>query len=138
MIYTDQATAGGLIQRVVDEKNVMVLLDVGAQVLELQNSEVAREWLQLEKRAHVEAAIYCDVKDEFCVVTRDGHHALLATSVYRSQLHKCLVYLDEVHTRGTDFKFPAGTRAIVTLGPNTVKDKLVQGTNLIISLAFCH
>ena len=33
MIYTDQATAGGLIQRVVDEKNVMVLLDVGVQVL---------------------------------------------------------------------------------------------------------
>ena len=138
VIYTDQATASGLIQRVVDEKNVMVLLDVGAQVLELQNSEVAREWLQLEKRAHVEAAIYCDVKDEFCVVTRDGRHALLATSVYRSQLHKCLVYLDEAHTRGTDFKFPAGTRAIVTLGPNTVKDKLVQGTDLIISLAFCH
>ena len=138
VIYTDQATASGLIQRVVDEKNVMVLLDVGAQVLELQNSEVAREWLQLEKRAHVEAAIYCDVKDEFCVVTRDGRHASLATSVYKSQLHKCLVYLDEAHTRGTDFKFPAGTRAIVTLGPNTVKDKLVQGTNLIISLAFCH
>ena len=138
VIYTDQATASGLIQRVVDEKNVMVLLDVGAQVLELQNSEVAREWLQLEKRAHVEAAIYFDVNDEFCVVTRDGRHALLATSVYRSQLHKCLVYLDEAHTRGTDFKFPAGTRAIVTLGPNTVKDKLVQGTNLIISLAFCH
>ena len=139
VIYTDRATASGLIQRVVDEKNiVMVLLDVGAQVLELQNSEVAWEWLQLEKRAPVEAAIYCDAKDEFCVVTRDGLHAPLATSVYKSQLHKCLVYLDEVHTRGTDFKFPAGTRAIVTLGPNTVKDKLVQGKGSIIFLAFCH
>ena len=116
----------------------MVLLDVGAQVLKLQNSEVAWEWLQLEKRAPVEASIYCDVKDEFCVVTRDGRHAPLATSVYKSQLHKCLVYLDEAHTRGTDFKFPAGTRAIVTLGPNTVKDKLVQGMSSIISLVFCH
>ena len=139
VIYTDWATASGLVQRVVDEQNiVMVLLDVGAQVLELQNSEVANEWLQLEKRAPIEAAIYCDAKDEFCVVTRDGRHAPLATSVYKSQLHKCLVYLDEAHTRGTDFKFPAGTRAIVTLGPNTVKDKLVQGMSSIISLVFCH
>ena len=139
VIYTDRATARGLIQRVVGEQNiVMVLLDVGAQVLELQNSEVAREWLQLEKRAPIEAAIYCDAKDEFCVVTRDGRHAPLSTSVYKSQLHKCLVYLDEAHTRGTDFKFPAGTRAIVTLGPNTVKDKLVQGKGSIIFLAFCH
>ena len=139
VIYTDRATARGLIQRVVDEQNiVMVLLDVGAQVLELQNSEVAREWLQLEKRAPIEAAIYCDVKDEFCVATRDGRHAPLSTSVYKSQSHKCLVYLDEAHTRGTDFKFPAGTRAIVTLGPNTVKDKLVQGKGSIIFLVFCH
>ena len=139
VIYTDRATARGLIQRVVGEQNiVMVLLDVGAQVLELQNSEVAREWLQLEKRAPIEAAIDCDAKDEFCVVTRDGRHAPLSTSVYKSQLHKCLVYLDEAHTRGTDFKFPAGTRAIVTLGPNTVKDKLVQGKGSIIFLAFCH
>ena len=99
---------------------------------------MAWEWLQLEKRAHVEAAIYFDVKDEFCVITRDRRHAPLATSVYKSQLRKCLVYLDGAHTRGTDFKFPACTRAIVTLGPNTVKDKLVQCTNLIISLAFCH
>ena len=36
VIYTDWATASGLIRRVVDEQNiVMVLLDVGAQVLEL-------------------------------------------------------------------------------------------------------
>lgn len=128
VIYTERATAHGLIQRVVDEDHiVMVLLDVGAQVLELQNKDVAWKWLCLEKRAPVEAAIYCDAKDEFYVVTRDGRHVPLAASVYKFSLDKTLVYLDEAHTRGTDFKFPGGTRAIVTLGPNTVKDKLVQG-----------
>jgi hypothetical protein len=107
----------------------MVLLDVGAQVLELQNEDVAREWLELDTRSHVEAAIYCNPNDEFYVVTRDGRSDRLATSVYNSesQLDKALVYLDEAHTRGTDFKFPKGTRAVVTLGPKTTKDKLVQG-----------
>jgi hypothetical protein len=122
------STARDIIRRVIaEEPHVMVLLDVGAQILELQNDDVAREWLALENRSYVEAAIYCDPKDQFYVITRDGRSELLATSLYRTQLDKVLVYLDEAHTRGTDFKFPKGTRAVVTLGPKLAKDKLVQG-----------
>jgi len=84
-------------------------------------------WLKQETRSHVEAAIYCDPRDEFYVITRDGRSEPLATSLYKTQLDKTLVYLDEAHTRGTDFKFPKGTRAVVTLGPKLTKDKLVQG-----------
>jgi len=128
VVETGPDTAKDLIRRVVAEKqHVMVLLDVGAQVLELQNEDVAREWLTQERRSYVEAAIYCDLKDEFYVITRDGRSEPLATSLYKTQLDKTLVYLDEAHTRGTDFKFPKGTRAAVTLGPKVTKDKLVQG-----------
>jgi hypothetical protein len=35
-------------------------------------------------------------------------------------------YLDEIHTRGTDFKFPKGFRAAVTLGNGLTKDRFVQ------------
>ena len=63
----------------------------------------------------------------FYVITRDGRKEPLASSLYKTQLDKTLVYLDEAHTRGTDFKFPKGTRAVVTLGPKMTKDKLVQG-----------
>ena len=38
-----------------------------------------------------------------------------------------LVYLDEIHTRGTDLVLPDGTLAVVTLGARVTKDKFVQG-----------
>ncbi|KAJ6458153.1 hypothetical protein C8R47DRAFT_995335 [Mycena vitilis] len=129
VVGTSFENALGLLQRVAEERPpIMVLLDVGAQVLELQNEEVAREWLRLDKRSQVEAAVYFDPStDEIRVISRDGRMQPFASSLYKKQLDKTLVYLDEAHTRGTDFKFPAGSRAVVTLGPRLTKDKLVQG-----------
>ncbi|KAJ7221929.1 hypothetical protein C8J57DRAFT_1593667, partial [Mycena rebaudengoi] len=129
VLCTHSDDALGLLNRVVEQKPpVMVLLDVGAQVLELQNEEVAREWLKLDARPGIEAAVYFNPSDdEIHVLLRDGRKEPLASSLYRTQLDKTLVYLDEAHTRGTDFKFPSGTRAVVMLGPKLTKDKLVQG-----------
>ncbi|KAJ7483159.1 hypothetical protein FB451DRAFT_1028934 [Mycena latifolia] len=129
VLCTNSDDALGLLYRVVQQQpSVMVLLDVGAQVLELRNEEVAREWLELDSRPHVEAAVYFDPStDEIRVISRDGRIQPLASSLYNTQLEKTLVYLDEAHTRGTDFKFPTGSRAVVTLGPKLTKDKLVQG-----------
>ncbi|KAJ7035584.1 hypothetical protein C8F04DRAFT_1000632 [Mycena alexandri] len=129
VIYTDCDDASGLLRRVAQqEPPVMVLLDVGAQVLELQNVDVAREWLNLDNRRDVEAAVYFDPStDEIRVISRNGRIQPFASSLYKKQLEKTLVYLDEAHTRGTDFKFPPGSRAVVTLGPRLTKDKLVQG-----------
>jgi Protein of unknown function (DUF3638)/Protein of unknown function (DUF3645) len=134
-------TALGLIKQVVNQyPRVTVLLDVGAQVLELENKDVAQEWLKQERLKQdnptVEVAVYCDpTNDEFYVLRCDGHVEPLQRSLYRTQLNKVLVYLDEARTRGTDFKFPACTRAAVTLGPKMCKDKLVQGESLHIIAA---
>ncbi|KAK7031604.1 hypothetical protein R3P38DRAFT_2521728 [Favolaschia claudopus] len=129
VVCTESEDAMGLLRRVVGQNPpVRVLLDVGAQVLELQNVEVAKEWLELETDPQVEAAIYFHPStDEIRVVLRDGRDQAFASSLYRKQLGKTLLYLDEAHTRGTDFKLPGGTRAVVTLGPRLTKDKLVQG-----------
>jgi Protein of unknown function (DUF3638)/Protein of unknown function (DUF3645) len=130
VVYTgSNVTALDLINRVVEqEPHVTVLLDVGAQVLELQNKDVVQEWLKRDTHSTVEAAVYCDpIDDEFYVIRRDGHVEPFQRSFYRTQLHKVLVYLDEARTRGTDFRFPNGTRAVATLGPKLCKDKLVQG-----------
>ncbi|KAJ7497967.1 hypothetical protein B0H11DRAFT_1715437 [Mycena galericulata] len=129
VLCTDSDNAIGLLKRVVQQKPcVMVLLDVGAQVLELQNDEVAREWLKLDTRPAIEAVVYFESStDEIRVISRDGRIQPLVSSLYKTQLQKTLVYLDEAHTRGTDFKFPAESRAVVTLGPKLTKDKLVQG-----------
>ena len=106
---------------------VRVILDVGAQVLELRNEEVARKWLSRVACSEVQAAIFFDDANELCVVSRDGRKESLLVSPFAKQMDQVLVYLDEAHTRGTDLKMPTDYRAIVTLGPELTKDRLAQG-----------
>ncbi|KAH9035654.1 hypothetical protein EDB85DRAFT_2073374 [Lactarius pseudohatsudake] len=92
---------------------------------ELQNEELVRHWLSLTP--HISAAIFFNESDHLTVLTRDGTIEPLTTSPFNRQLDKCIVYLDDAHTRGTDLKLPRGTRAAVTLGPKVTKDRLLQG-----------
>ena len=126
------STAGTLDARVLMDMalklKVRVILDVGAQVLELQNEEVAQEWLSRVPESTAQAAIFFDAGNELCVLDREGAKEPLDASPFAKQMDQCLVYLDESHTRGTDLKLPADYRAIVTLGPGLTKDPLVQGS----------
>ena len=106
---------------------VHVILDIGAQVLELQNEEMARKWLLRVPESSAQAAIFFDDCNEICVLSRDGTMEPLLISPFAKQMDQCLVYLDEAHTRGTDLRMPDNYRAIVTLGPGLTKDRLVQG-----------
>jgi hypothetical protein len=110
---------------VMQKSEIRVLLDVGAQMLELQNEGLARLWLSL--RPDVSAAIYFNDSDHLTVITPDGRIGPFISSPFNRQLEKCLIYLDDAHTRGTDLMIPQGTRAAVTLGPKVTKDKLAQG-----------
>ncbi|KAH7902811.1 hypothetical protein BJ138DRAFT_1021495, partial [Hygrophoropsis aurantiaca] len=105
--------------------DIQVLLDVGAQMLDLQNKELAAHWLKL--KPHAQAAVYFNEKDELAVISRDGNVELFVSSPFSQQLDQCLLYLDDAHTRGTDVKLPSGFRAAVTLGPKLAKDRLIQG-----------
>lgn len=105
---------------------VRVILDVGAQVLELQNEEVVHKWLSRVPESEAQAAIFFDPRNEICVLSRDGTKEPFLISSFAKQMDQCLVYLDESHTRGTDLRMPANYRAIVTLGPGLTKDRLVQ------------
>lgn len=112
------------------EPNVRVLIDVGAQVLDLSNEDVIRTWMAII--SDVDAGIFFDKDDSVMVLTRNAKLQTLTASSFQSRMDRCLVYLDEVHTRGTDLKLPINTRAAVTLGPRLVKDKLVQGKSSTI------
>jgi hypothetical protein len=94
-------------------------------MLELRNEELARHWLSL--LPDVSAAVFVNDSDHLTVVTKDGILEPFISSPFSGQLDKCVVYLDEAHTRGTDLKFPRGMRAAVMLGPKVTKDRLVQG-----------
>ncbi len=123
--------ASSLLERIVGmSPEVQVILNVGAQILELSNLQVARTWLEkIPDSAKKEAAVFFNDADELCVVTRDGFIEPLQTSSFSKQLDLCLIFLDEAqaHTRGTDLKMPSYYRAAVTLGANLTKDRLVQG-----------
>lgn len=110
------------------EQPTRVILDVGAQILELSNRDVAKAWLsKISDASKTEAAIYFDDEDEMRVLDRKDHDEPLQTSPFSTHLDACLVFLDEAHTRGTDLKLPRNYRAAVTLGANLTKDRLVQG-----------
>ena len=97
-------------------------------MLELKNDELARRWLSL--RPDVSAAVFFDDLDHLTVLTQDGMIEPFISSPFNRQLEKCVVYLDDTHTRGTDLKLPQETRAAVTLGPKVTKDRLVQGKHV--------
>ncbi|KAJ8116579.1 hypothetical protein OPT61_g2025 [Boeremia exigua] len=104
---------------------VRVVLDVGAQILEMDNAQVAECWLSVRKDDKTEAVVFFN--DELLsVLDVDGRIEPFQTSPFAKQLDRCLVYLDEAHTRGTDLKLPRNYRAAVTLGANLTKDRLVQ------------
>ncbi|KAI0289429.1 hypothetical protein B0F90DRAFT_1793927 [Multifurca ochricompacta] len=94
-------------------------------MLELQNKALVRHWLSL--RPDVLAAIFFNDSDHLTVLTQDGMTEPFISSPFNRQLDKCVIYLDDAHTRGTDLKLPRGTRAAVTLGPKVTKDRLLQG-----------
>ncbi len=103
---------------------IRVLLDAGAQVLEMHNHDVVRVWLA---KSRAPAAVYFNEDDKLMVLHRDNRMEPFSASPYVDNLGECLVYLDEVHTRGTDLKLPADARAALTLGPGQTKDHTVQG-----------
>lgn len=126
-------SVGQLLQLLVlKQPAIRVLLDVGAQVLEIDNQNVVKEWLHLASDA--KAGVFFDASDELMVLDREEKLERLIASSFRERLGECVVYLDEAHTRGTDLPFPLNYRAAVTLGPEITKDRFVQGTSDFLSL----
>lgn len=127
---------------------IRMLLDAGAQILELDNIGLARTWLRVDSEA--EAAVFFGEDERARVVHRDGKFQPLAASPYLDNLGACVVYLvistlsmssvqfsaslltegtsqDEAHTRGVDLKLPPHAVAALTLGVMQTKDHTVQG-----------
>lgn len=118
-----------ILERLV-QKDIPVLLDAGALMLELSeehssDEQIARKWLRFASPKY-EAAIYFDTNDVLQTIDRKDIIAALDCSVYNDNLEHCLIYLDEVHTRGTDLKFPPEWKACVTLSGDITRDKTVQ------------
>ncbi|OMJ94532.1 hypothetical protein SteCoe_2316 [Stentor coeruleus] len=114
---------------------IKLFLDTGALMIELNNESIAQYWLSC--RPDVEAAVF--FKDNNLVVLNNkGQISAFELSTYRNSLEKCIIYLDDSHTRGTDLKIPLGTIGAVTLGKGVTKDKLMQSCMRMRMLGHGH
>ena len=120
------ATSAMILNDIVNsEPTINVILDVGALLVDGTNREIAVQWLKLSEKSRIDYAVYFD-SNRPVVCDRQFHHHSFSTSPASERLDRCVIYLDEVHTRGTDFKFPHGFKAAVTLGNGLTKDRFVQ------------
>ncbi|CAF3980773.1 unnamed protein product, partial [Didymodactylos carnosus] len=115
-----------ILNRIVKDKPIIqVILDVGALFVDGTNRQVAIKWLDLSDKTKIDYAVYFESDSIFVCDRQYQYHAFLASPA-SERLDHCLFYMDEIHTRGTDFKFPNEFRAAVTLGNGLSKDRLVQ------------
>ncbi|CAF4688135.1 unnamed protein product, partial [Rotaria sp. Silwood2] len=77
---------------------------------------IAVKWLNLSDKNKIDYAVYLEFYS-IVACDRQFHH---------QRLDHCIFYLDEIHTRGTDFKFPHEFKAVVTLENGLTKDCFVQ------------
>ncbi|CAF3216732.1 unnamed protein product, partial [Rotaria sp. Silwood2] len=61
-------------------------------------------------KSKIDYAVYLE-SDSIIACDRQNHHHSFPTSSASERLNRCVIYLDEVHTRGADFKFPTGFKA---------------------------
>ncbi|CAF4475702.1 unnamed protein product, partial [Rotaria socialis] len=120
------ATSENILKEIVGyEFSIRVILDVGALLIDGTNREISMKWLAMSDQAEIDYVVYFE-SDSIVVCDRDLRYCSFQTSPASQRLDHCLFYLDQVHTRGTDFKFPDGFKAAVTLGSDLTKDRLVQ------------
>ncbi|KAJ3496215.1 hypothetical protein NLG97_g2827 [Lecanicillium saksenae] len=123
-----QASMDGtdLVDHVINSGQVRVIIDVGAQIIKLNNQQVAERWLYMTKDESIKAVVFFNDSGVLSVLDRSNTMMPLKTSVFAKKLDVCAVFLDEAHTRGTDLRLPDEYKAAVTLGPGLTKDRLVQ------------
>lgn len=88
----DANITGKMILEYLVMRKIPVLLDAGALMLEMNNEQMAREWLKIAPTTF-DAAVYFDAGDVLQTIDRDGIVTEFDCSVYRENLNKCLVYL---------------------------------------------
>ena len=116
---------------------INVILDVGALFIDQTNRNIAVNWLNLSDQNQIDYAVYFH-SDSIFVCDRQFHHHRFDVSPASERLDHCVFYFDEIHTRGTDLKFPNGFKAAVTLGNNLTKDRLVQACMRMRKLGYGH
>ncbi|KPM43238.1 hypothetical protein AK830_g3340 [Neonectria ditissima] len=121
---SQQLSEKGLLE-LLNREGIKILIDAGAHILEMENHDLAAEWLDVNHKA--QGAVYFDKNGRIMVRARFQKTPMpLLVSSFAENMEECVVYIDEAHTRGTDLKLPAYAKGAVTLGMGQTKDQTVQ------------
>ncbi|KAL6891856.1 hypothetical protein GGI43DRAFT_200758 [Trichoderma evansii] len=109
------------------KRDIRVLIDAGAYILEMGNRDLARLWLDVDKKK-AQAAVYFRADNSAWVTFKDPakRDAPLLSTRLANDLRGCIVYFDEAHTRGVDLKLPEDAQAALTLALKQTKDNTMQ------------
>ncbi|KJK78542.1 hypothetical protein H634G_06240 [Metarhizium anisopliae BRIP 53293] len=123
------------------EPDIRVIIDVGAYLIDLTNEQVARTWLGIlhGRNVMIDAAIYCDDNGDLTVLDRHGKTESLQLSPFARQMERCVVFLDEAHSRGTDLKLPSTScmrmrllgdgQSVIYCVPNDIQSQIKASAN---------
>ncbi|CAF4655911.1 unnamed protein product [Rotaria sp. Silwood2] len=115
-------------------QNCYVLIDAGALITEMSNFNVSKYLIERIDERFSGIVYFSDESNKIMVILRNEESFPLSTCHIDNK--KLFVYLDELHTRGTDLKLPLTAHGIVTLGKNMKKDKLMQAVMRLRDLDF--
>ena len=94
--------------------SICILINAGAQILEIDNFNLAKAWLAIDHQT--QAAICFNADNKPTILYRQGHQIPLLASPFAKNLDSCLIYLNKAHTQGTDLKMPPTACGALTLG----------------------
>ncbi|CAF0964891.1 unnamed protein product [Didymodactylos carnosus] len=100
----------------------------------MSNFDVAKYLIKMIDKNFDEIVYFYDRNNKIMFVLRNEENISLSTC--HADKKKLFVYLDEIHTRGSDLRLPLTARGIVTLGRGMNKDKLMQATTRLRDLDF--
>ena len=92
--------------------------------MQKSNEIFASEWLKF--REDKIAVVYYDANNNVMAMMQNGSVIRFAVSPYVLDMSNCLLYFDDIHTRGSDFKLPIKSQAALTLGKGLTKDKFLE------------
>ena len=133
--YFTESNGDNIIKRA-NLENSQLLIDCGA-LFKISNYDVALKWLKSRGPRYIDACLYFD-EDRLMVVDWIFKPQEYENSAYKGNLDRCLIYLDDYHTRGVDLQLPLKFKGAVTISHDLCKDKFVQSCMRMRMLGSTH
>lgn len=113
----------------VEKTHCCALIDSGAMTAGMNNREVAQFLFErmnlVHKQQRFQGIVFFDDTSGRVLVTMQGQQIVPLATCHIDK-KALFFYLDDIHTRGSDFKLPLNAQGIVTLCRGMNKDKLMQ------------